>query len=102
MSSHVIGIDIDVYFAFAVIFNILCLEVAYDSMRLFTGIYIISMLLSCTYVMYYVLYRVLSYWYLLGSRKANFYVIHRQYNFCVLYSVMWLSTTDTFPSGLCV
>ena len=35
MSSHVIGIDIDVYSAFAVIFNILCLEVAYDSMRLF-------------------------------------------------------------------
>ena len=31
----VIGIDIDVYSAFAVIFNILCLEVAYDSMRLF-------------------------------------------------------------------
>ena len=35
MSSHVIGIDIDVYSAFAVVFNILCLEVAYDSMRLF-------------------------------------------------------------------
>ena len=35
MSSHVIAIDIDVYFAFAVTFNILCLEVAYDSMRLF-------------------------------------------------------------------
>ena len=34
MSSHVIAIDIDVYSAFAVIFNILCLEVAYDSMRL--------------------------------------------------------------------
>ena len=35
MSSHVIAIDIDVYSAFVVIFNILCLEVAYDSMRLF-------------------------------------------------------------------
>ena len=33
MSSHVIGID--VYSAFVVIFNILCLEVAYDSIRLF-------------------------------------------------------------------
>ena len=32
MSVHV---DIDVYSAFAVRFNILCLEVAYDSMRLF-------------------------------------------------------------------
>ena len=29
MSSHVIGIDTDVYSAFAVIFNLLCLEVAY-------------------------------------------------------------------------
>ena len=35
MSSRVIATDIDVYSAFAVIFNILCLEVAYDSMRLF-------------------------------------------------------------------
>ena len=35
MSSHVVAIDSDVYSAFAVIFNILCLEVAYDSMRLF-------------------------------------------------------------------
>ena len=51
MSSHVIGIDIDVYSAFAVIFNILCLEVAYDSMSCFTGICIISMILSCTYVL---------------------------------------------------
>ena len=35
MASHVIGIDTDVYSPFAVIFNILCLEVVYDSMRLF-------------------------------------------------------------------
>ena len=35
MSSRVIEIDIDVCSAFAVTFNILCLEVAYDSMRLF-------------------------------------------------------------------
>ena len=34
-SSHVIACGIDVYSALAVIFNILCLEVAYDSMRLF-------------------------------------------------------------------
>ena len=52
MSSHVIAIHIDVYSAFAAIFNILCLEVAYDSMRLFTGICIISMILSWTYVLY--------------------------------------------------
>ena len=70
MSSHVIAIDIDVYSAFAGIFNILRLEIAYDS----TGICIISMILSCTYV----LFSLLSYWLLLCSRKANFYVIHRQ------------------------
>ena len=37
LSVHVFSCDIDVYSAFAVIFNILilCLEVAYDSMRLF-------------------------------------------------------------------
>ena len=35
MSSHVIAINIDVYSAFAVILNILCLEVAYNSIRLF-------------------------------------------------------------------
>ena len=29
-----IAVDIDVYSAFVVIFNMLCLEVAYDSMRL--------------------------------------------------------------------
>ena len=72
MSSHVIATDIDVYSAFAVIFNILCLEVAYDSMRLFYW----HLILSCTYV--HVLYCVLFYWYLLCSRKAKFYVIHRQ------------------------
>ena len=77
MSSHVIAVDIDVYSAFAVIFNILCLEVVYDSMRLFYWYlhYIYDLIFV---LMYYVLYRVLSYWYLLCSRKANFYVIHRQ------------------------
>ena len=51
MSSHVIGIDIDVYSAFAVIFNILCLEVAYDSMRLFYWYLHYILILSCTYVL---------------------------------------------------
>ena len=77
MSSHVIGIDIDVYSAFAVIFNILCLEVAHDSMKLFYWYlhYIYDLILYLC-IMYY--NRVLSCWYLLCSRKANFYVIHRQ------------------------
>ena len=37
----------------------------------------------CTYV--HVLYCVLFYWYLLCSRKANFYVTHRQKRFRILY-----------------
>ena len=77
MSSHVIATDIDVYSVFAVIFSILCLEVAYDSMRLLYWYlyYIYDLIL---YLCIMPLYRVLSYWYLLCSRKANFYVIHRQ------------------------
>ena len=53
MSSHVIGIDIDVYSDFAVIFNILCLEVAYDSMRLFYWYlrYIYDLILYLCYVL---------------------------------------------------
>ena len=39
MSSHVIGIDIDVYTAFAVIFNILCLEVDIDVYTAFAVIF---------------------------------------------------------------
>ena len=52
-SSHVIVIDINVYSAFAVIFNILCLEVAYDSMRLFYWYlhYIYDLILYLCYVL---------------------------------------------------
>ena len=75
MSSRVIAIDIDGYSAFAVVFNIHCLEVAYDSMRLFYWHlhYIYYLILYLCYVLC-----IYSYWYLLCSRKANFYVIHRQ------------------------
>ena len=53
MSSRVIATDIDVYSAFAVIFNILCLEVAYDSMRLFYWYlhYIYDLILYLSYVL---------------------------------------------------
>ena len=56
MSSHVISIDIDVYSVFAVIFNILCLEVADDSMRLLYWHlrYIYDLILYlCLGIMYY-------------------------------------------------
>ena len=53
VSSHVIAIDIDVYSAFAAIFNILCLGVAYDSMRLFYWYlhYIYDLILYLCYVL---------------------------------------------------
>ena len=41
----------------------------YEAVLLVFALY--TMVLSCTYVMYYVLYCVLSYWYLLRSHKAN-------------------------------
>ena len=56
----VIGIDTDVYSAFAVIFNILCLEVAYDSMRLFYWYlhYIYDLILYLC-IMYYTVFLIL-------------------------------------------
>ena len=65
----------NIWLIYVVIFNI-CLEVAYDSMRLIYWYlhYIYDLILYLCHV----LYRVLSYWYLLYSRKANFYVIHKQ------------------------
>ena len=47
MSSHVIAIDIDVYSAFAVIFNILCLEVAYDYRLFYWHLHYIYDLILC-------------------------------------------------------
>ena len=38
----------------------------------------------CTYI-HVLLYCMLFYLYLLCSRKANFYAIHRQYRFCILF-----------------
>ena len=40
MSSHVIACGIDVYSALVVIFNILCLEVVYDSMSIMRLFYL--------------------------------------------------------------
>ena len=50
MSFHVIAIDIDVYSAFAVISNILCLEVAYDSIYWYLH-YIYDLILYLCYVL---------------------------------------------------
>ena len=41
-------------------------------------------IILCVTHVHVLLYCVLFYLYLLCSRKANFYVIHRQYQFCIL------------------
>ena len=88
MSSNVIGIDIDVYSGF-------CCHIQHTmfggSVWLYEAVLLVFALYLRSYLvlMYYVLYHVLSYWYLLCSRKANFYVIHRQ--FFLMYSVFWFA-----------
>ena len=78
MSSHVIGIDVDVYSAFAVIFNILCLEVAYDSVRLFYWYlhYIYDFMLYLC-IMYYTVHYLTGILY--ADNKISVF-------FCILYS----------------
>ena len=49
----------------------------------------------CTYV--HVLRCVLFAWYLLCSRKANFYVIHRQWRFCILYCCCCFEVNTEIP-----
>ena len=72
----------DVYSAFAVIFNILRLEVAYDSMRLFYW----HLHYICDLVYVNVLYCVLFYWYLLCSRKqiSMLFIDNKISVFCIL------------------
>ena len=107
MFSHVIAIDIDVYSVFAVIFNILCLEVAYDSIRLFYWPRHLHYMPWSYLVLYWdngtaytciqrilVLYCVLFYWYLLCSRKAHFYVIHRHWITFLLFDTEVYSVPD--------
>ena len=84
MSSHVIGIDIDVYSAFAAIFNILCLGVVYDSMRLFYWylilMFILLLLPYSTYYVWGVAYDSmrLFYWYL-------HYIYDLILDLCIIY-----------------
>ena len=102
-----IAIDIDVYSVFAVIFNILCLEVAYDSIRLFYWPRHLHYMPWSYLVLYWdngtaytciqrilVLYCVLFYWYLLCSRKAHFYVIHRHWITFLLFDTEVYSVQD--------
>ena len=75
MSSHVIGTDIDVYCAFAVIFNILCLEVAYNSMRLFYWYlhYIYDLILYLC-IMYYTVCYLTGVFYAVVRQISMFFI----------------------------
>ena len=87
MSSHVIGIDIDVYFAFAVIFNILCLEVAYDSMRLFDWYfhYIYDLILYLC-IMYYTVCYLTGILYAVVRQISMLFIDNTISVFCILCS----------------
>ena len=74
--QHKTAIDIDVYSVFAVIFNILCLEVAYDSMRLFHWyLHYISDLILYLCIMYYTVCYLPGIFYAVVRQIS---VIHRQ------------------------
>ena len=85
MSSHVIAVDIDVYSAFAVIFNILCLEVAYDSMRLFHWYlhYIYDLILYLC-IMYYTVCYVTGIFYAVVRQISMLFIDNKISVFCIL------------------
>ena len=84
MSSHVIGIDVDVYSAFAVIFNILCLEAAYDSMRLFYWhLHYIYDLILYLCIMYYTVCYLTGILYAVERHISMLFIYNK--NFCILY-----------------
>ena len=97
MSSHVIGIDIDVYSAFAVIFNILCLEVVYDSMRLFYWylLYIYDLILYLR-IMYYTVCYLTGILYAVVRQISMLFIDNNISVFCILY--LHVPYRSTHPS----
>ena len=86
MSSHVIGIDIDVYSAFAVIFNVLCLEVAYDSMTLFYWYlhYIYDLILYLC-IMYYTVCYPTGIFYAVVRQISMLFIDNKISVFCIFW-----------------
>ena len=80
-----IAIDIDVYSAFAVIFNILCLPVAFDSLRLFHWYlhYIYDLILYLRIMCYTVRY-LTGIFYAVVRQISMLFIDSK--NFCILYS----------------
>ena len=85
MSSHVIEIDIDVYSAFAVTFNILCLEVAYDSKRLFHSYlhYIYDLILYLC-IKYYTVCYLTGIFYAVVRQISMLFIDNNCFVFCIL------------------
>ena len=84
MSSHVTGIDIDVYSAFVVIFNILSLEVAHDSMKLFYWYlhYIYDLILYLC-IMYYTVCYLAGIFYAVVRQISMLFIDNRISVFCI-------------------
>ena len=87
MSSHVIAIDIDVYSVFAVIFNTLCLEVVYDSMRLFHWYlhYIYDLILYLC-IMYYTVCYLTGIFYAVVRQISMLFIDNKISVFCTPHS----------------
>ena len=88
MSSHVTAIDIDVYSAFAVIFNILCLQVAYDSMRLFHWylhyIYDLSFIILYLCIMCYTVCYLTGIFYAVVRQISMLFIDNKISVFCII------------------
>ena len=93
MSSHVIATDINVYSAFAVIFNILCLDVAYDSMRLFYWHlhYIYDLILSLC-IMYYTVCYLTGIFHAVVRQISMLFIENKISVFCIVSeTITWLT-----------
>ena len=80
MPSHVIGIDIDVYSAFAVIFNILCLEVAF-----YWYLHYIYDLILYLCIMYYTVCYLTGIFYAVVRQISVLFIDNKISVFCILH-----------------
>ena len=74
----------DVYSAFAVIFNILCLEAAYDSMRLLYWYLHIYDLILYLCIMYYIVCYLTGIFYAVVRQISMLFIDNKNSVFCIL------------------
>ena len=72
-------------YIFAVIFNILCLEVAYDSMRLFHCLHYIYDLILYLCIMCYTVCYLTGIFYAVIREISMLFIDNKIYVFCIIY-----------------